>query len=116
MKQRTRWVWLGYMAGWGLLTLLAVLVAWQAHVTTIYLGALLIATPALRPTGWNSSTLVGISKLSILGWGSLWLILVYYMEYQLRESLQERRLLQQCTRFALFLLIGLAVAYGLTFV
>ncbi len=115
MARRNWWVWLGYLAGWGLLTLLAALVAWQAHSTTIYLAAFLIANPTLRPSGWSSSTLVGVSKLSVLGWGSLWLIAVYYMEYHLRESLQERRLLKQSLYFALFLLIGLAIAYVLTF-
>lgn len=114
MKQRSGWVWLGYGVGWLLLAGLAALTAWQAHITTIYLGALLINNPSLRPSGWSSSTLVGISKLSVLAWGSLWLILVYYLEYQLRESLADRRLLVQCGRFALALLAGFIVAYGLT--
>ncbi len=114
VARRNRWVWLGYLAGWGLLTLLAALVAWQAHVTTLYLGALLIANPTLRPPGWSSSTLVGVSKLSVIGWGSLWLMAIYYIEYQLRESVDERRLFKQCTHFALILLGSFGVAFLLT--
>jgi len=116
MARRNRFVWLGYVVSWGLLTLLTAFTAWQAHSATIYLAALLIANPTLRPSGWNSGTLVGVSKLAVLLWGSFWLIAVYYIEYQLRESTHERRLLKQSGQFALILLSGLAIAYLLAFV
>ncbi|MEZ4736674.1 MAG: hypothetical protein R3E79_57065 [Caldilineaceae bacterium] len=111
MKQRNRIVWAGYMIGWLLLVGVATVVAWQAHITTLYVAALLLDHPTLRPTGWSSSTLIGISKLSVIGWGALWLIATSYLEYQLRESIADQRLGRQWLRFLLFLLMGLLLFY-----
>jgi hypothetical protein len=111
MVRRNSVVWLGYFMVWLLLAGLATFVAWQAHVTTLYLTALLIDHPTWRPPGWNSGTLVAVSKLSVVGWGALWVMTTFYMEYQLRESTYERRLRQQWARFLLLLLIGLTVFY-----
>ncbi|MEZ4621321.1 MAG: hypothetical protein R2867_38275 [Caldilineaceae bacterium] len=102
---------LGYLLAWLALTLLATVTAWQLHITVLYLAALLIANPTLRPTGWSSETLVGVSKLSILLWGSLWLIFVFYMEFKLRESMQERRLRRQIGWFGGILLALYGLAY-----
>jgi len=101
----------GYLGAWSGLTLLAAFTAWQLHITLLYLTALLIDNPALRPRGWSSETLVGASKLSILLWGSLWLMLTLYMEYKLRESLKEGRLLYQIARFGGSLLLICGIAY-----
>lgn len=111
MKRRKKIVWVGYLIGWILLVGVATLVAWQAHITTLYVAALLLDHPTLRPPGWSSSTLVGVSKLSVIGWGALWLIATSYLEYQLRESVQERRLWRQWLRFLFFLLIGLLLLH-----
>ena len=93
----------------------AAVTAWQVHVTTLSLAAWLIAQPTLRPPGWNSSTLVALSKLSVVGWGGIWIMGVYYMEYRLRESTQERRLLRQWLRFLLILGIAVGLLYLPTF-
>ncbi|MBX3011762.1 MAG: hypothetical protein KF832_09670 [Caldilineaceae bacterium] len=90
---------------------MAAVVVWQAHVTTLYLAALLIQNPALRPSGWSSATLVGLSKLSVLGWGTLWLMGTSYLEYQLRTSVLEHRLLQQTGRCLLILVGCFGIVY-----
>lgn len=115
MVRRNWLIWVGYFLGWLVLAAAAAVTAWQAHVTTLSLAALLIAQPTLRPPGWNSSSLVALSKLSVVGWGALWIIGVYYMDYRLRESTQERRLLRQWFRFLLILGGALCLLYGPTF-
>ena len=114
MVRRNWLIWVGYFLGWLVLAAAAAVTAWQVHVTTLSLAALLIAQPTLRPPGWNSSTLVALSKLSVVGWGALWIIGVYYMDYRLRESTQERRLLRQWFRFLLILGGALCLLYGPT--
>ena len=111
MVRRNWLIWLGYFGGWLLLAAVTAVTVWQAHVTTLYLAALLINHPFLRPPGWNNSTLVALSKLSIVVWGALWIIGVYYMEYRLRESTYERRLLRQGLRFLLLLGGALCLLY-----
>lgn len=108
-------VWVGYFLSWLVLAAMAAVTAWQAHVTTLYLAALLIDHPTLRPPGWNSSTLVALSKLSVVAWGAFWIIGVYYMDYRLRESTHERRLLRQWLRFLLILGGALSLLYLPTF-
>ena len=114
MHQRRSLVWLGYFIIWLLLGGLAIGVAWQAHITTLYLGALLIEHPTWRPLGWSSSTLVGISKLSILIWASLCFIFIMYLENRLRESTYEHQLLKRGLRYLLWLLILFAICYLIT--
>ena len=114
MVRRNWLIWVGYFLGWLVLAAAAAVTAWQVHVTTLSLAAWLIAQPTLRPPGWNSSTLVALSKLSVVGWGALWIIGVYYMDYRLRESTQERRLLRQWFRFLLILGGALCLLYGPT--
>ncbi len=111
MKKQHPLAQLGYIGGWLALTVLATLAAWQLHITTLYLTTFLIDNPALRPRGWSSETLVGVSKLSVLIWGSLWLMLTFYMEYKLREGLQEGRLIRQFLRYSAVLLTIGGVAY-----
>ncbi|HRW10783.1 MAG TPA: hypothetical protein P5121_37030 [Caldilineaceae bacterium] len=102
---------IGYMVLWLLLVALATLTAWQLHVTTLYWGTLLINSPTWRPSGWSSESLVGVSKLSILFWGALWLILTFYLEYHLRAAMQRKRLLRQSGWWGGILLTIYAIAY-----
>jgi len=105
---------LGYILAWLGLTVIATLTAWQLHVALLYLAALLIETPSLRPTGWSTNTLAAVSRLSLLIWGSLWLFFIMYLEHQLREAVQERRLLQRSGRYALGLLFLYGIGYLIT--
>jgi hypothetical protein len=111
VKKRHPLAQLGYIIGWLILSLLAVLAAWQLHLTTLYGAALLIDNPAWRPRGWSTETLVGVSKLSVLVWGSLWFMLTFFMEYKLREAVQERRLLRRLLWFGGSLVVAYGVAY-----
>jgi len=87
------------------------IVAWQLHVTTLYLATLLVNSPTLRPPGWGANSLAGVSKLSILVWGSFWLIFTFYIEYKLRESIRYQRLLRCSGIYGTILLIIYAIAY-----
>ncbi len=111
MHQRRSLVWLGYFMIWLLLGGVAIGVAWQAHISTLYWGALLIANPTWRPTGWSSSTLVGISKLSVLVWASLCFIWIMYLENRLRESVYAHQLRRQALRYLLILFFLFAICY-----
>ena len=68
MNQRGCASWLGYLLLWVGLSTLAAFALWQAHVVLLYLAALIIDNPRLRPVGWSTMSLVGVSKLSILFW------------------------------------------------
>ena len=98
------------MLFWLLLAVLAAVTAWQWHVTLLYLARLLIDSP-YRPFGWSMGTLAAVSRFSILIFGSLWLIYVYYIEYQLREALKRQRLLRRGATYSAVLLALYAVAY-----
>mgnify|MGYP001163436001 CR=1 FL=1 len=101
----------GYVVTWLVLVALITLTAWQLHVTTLYLGTLLINSPTWRPRGWSSETLVGISKLSVLFWGSLWLLLTFYLEHQLRAAMKYKRLLRRTGWWSITLLLLYGIAY-----
>ena len=101
----------GYVVAWLVLVALITLTAWQLHVTTLYLGTLLINSPTWRPRGWSSETLVGISKLSVLFWGSLWMLLTFYLEHQLRDAMKTKRLLRRTGWWSLMLLGTYGLAY-----
>ena len=99
---------LSYVLGWLVLCLLAAYTVWQLHIVTLHLTALLIESPNWRPTGWNSSTIVLVSRLSFFVWGALYLMFIFYIEYVLRESMYEGRLLRRFAWYA----GGLMVIYG----
>jgi hypothetical protein len=81
----------GVYVAWLLLAVVIAVVAWQIHLAVLVLMALLIDSP-MRPPGWSSATLVGVSKLSMLVLGSGWLISVMYLEGQLGKAVEEKRL------------------------
>ena len=102
-------LWLGVAALWAV-------VAFQVQATLLYVGFLIIQNPSLRPTGWNTGTLSGITRCTFLLLGALWLGLVIYSERYLRESLEEDRLLVNAGR--LLLVIGAIYGFsvGLLFI
>ena len=69
------------MSLYGLSIVLAILwaiAAFQLQSLLIYLSIIIVQTPALTPPGWNSSTIVGLSKCTVLILGILWLGLSLY--------------------------------------
>lgn len=104
---------LGYLGAWLFLAILAAAAAWQLHILLLYFASLLVASP-WRPTGWTTGSVATLSRLSIVIWGSAWLILVMYLEYNLRESLREGLLQRRTTRVGIALLLIIAVGYLIT--
>ena len=93
---------LSFYLFWLFLAALGAVVALQLQITFVYLGLLLVQSP-LRPTGWNTSTISGISRCGYLVFGVLWLALVLYLERYLSTGYDEGRLGFYFLRLALIL-------------
>jgi hypothetical protein len=106
MLQRVRrlLVGLGFYALWGILAALLALAAYQVHVTLLAVGIWVVENPAIRPAGWNTATITGLSRFLILLLGGLWLLLVSLLESYLREGARRHQLRARVVR--LMLLIG----------
>ena len=96
---------------WVALGALAALTAYELYGTLLYVGLVAVETPALRPPGWNTATIHGLSRFLILVLGGCWLFLLYWMEGYLREGLAERRL----WRRAGWVVLSLGAVYGLSY-
>ena len=98
---------------WIALSVAAVFVAWQWNGATLAAAAWVISKPELRPVGWNTSTLGAVQRMSVLGYGSLWLMGVMLMENLLRAATREKWLVKQTAWLVLILgviwLIGVAL-------
>ena len=93
---------LSFYLFWVILAALGVAVAFQLHITFVYLGLLLVQSP-FRPIGWNSSTISGISRCGYVLFGLLWLGLVLSLGRYLSAGLDEGRLGFYFLRLALIL-------------
>lgn len=93
-----------------LLMILWAVVAFQVQATLVYIGILVVQNPSLRPVGWNSSTIVGLSKCGILVLGAIWLGLLPFTEKYLREGLEDERLWTRIGR----LLVVIGGIYGIS--
>lgn len=92
----------GYLLFWLTSSILITLVMFQLHATFIALAIVVINNPSLRPTGWNSGTLYGISRALWLILGILWLGWVTFTEGYLGEN----TLLLPRRGLRLFVIIG----------
>jgi hypothetical protein len=95
---------LGFYALWGVLAALLAWAAYQVYATLLAVGIWVVEHPAIRPAGWNSATITGLSRFLILVLGGLWLLLVSLLESYLREGARQRQLRARVAR--LMLLIG----------
>ena len=102
-------VFVGLYGSWLLLAILWAIALFQVQALLLGLTLMVIQTPWLTPTGWNSSTLSGVLRCTYLLLGGLWLGLVIYTEQYLRESVAEQRLLLKSGRLCLIIV----VIYGL---
>jgi hypothetical protein len=91
MKAKDLLTGLSFYGLWLLLAAMWAVVLFQLQVLILFLGILVIETPWLRPTGWNSETLKGIERCGFFVMGSLWLGLVLFSERHLRKGVTERR-------------------------
>ena len=57
---------LGIYALWVALSALAALTAYQVYGTLLYIGLLVVDNPKLRPPGWNTATIHGLSRFLVL--------------------------------------------------
>lgn len=106
------WRWLLCYGVWILLSVVAGVVAWYLHTLILYLTALVIENPAWRPLGWSLDSLVGVSKLSVLVVGSLWLLVTMWLEGALRRSLLDRRFWRFAGRATAALVLVWLLCYG----
>lgn len=106
------WRWVLCYGVWILLSIVTGIVVWYLHTVVLYLMALVINNPALRPTGWSPDSLAGVSKLSILTLGSLWLLVTMWMEGALRRSVLEWRFWRFVGRLAAMLVVIWLICYG----
>jgi hypothetical protein len=83
---------LGIYVLWVALSALAALTAYQAYGTLLYVGLLIVDSPNLRPPGWNTATIHGLSRFLVLVLGMCWLLAVSLMINYLREGVVQRRL------------------------
>jgi hypothetical protein len=85
------WIRSKFEAGWFLvfwltLGVAATLTSFQLHATLISVALFVVDNPSLRPTGWTSGTIYGLSRLLWLILGIGWLGWVMYTFELLRES------------------------------
>jgi len=98
---------------WIALSVVAVFVAWQWNGATLAVAAWVISKPALRPAGWNTSTLGAVQRLLVLIYGGLWLMGIMFMENLLRTAARERWLYKQSAWLVLILAIAWLIGVAL---
>ena len=75
-----------YLLIWLILAICITFTAFQVHSMLIAVGLFVVNTPAIRPTGWNTPTVYGLSRLLWLILGIFWLVGILYCEADLREG------------------------------
>ena len=87
-----------------MLSVMVVFTALQVHSLVLLAGHQIVNRPSLRPYGWSSATLSGVSSMAYLVLGAISLGMITYLEQALRDAAGERRLRKQTIRSALLLL------------
>ena len=97
---------------WVVFAVLTALTAFQVHATLIYISILMVENPSLRPIGWTTGSIYGLSRVLWLVLGIFWLGWVMFSEGYLREGEEQHILKSRALR--LFIIIGTiyAVSYG----
>lgn len=90
---------------WLILAALVTLTLFQVHGTLISIAVVVVNNPSLRPIGWSSGSIYGLSRLLWLILGMFWLGWTTYTYEYLRESKQLKILVQRVFRM-LFILGG----------
>lgn len=107
---------LGIYTIWLGLTILSAWLAWQWHVTLLYLATLWLHSDLPRPPTWTPAQLAGINKASILVLGSLWLVWIIYLEQDLRWQAAHQRLKARSLQITLATVAILLVSYVLIWI
>ena len=92
---------ISYLVFWLILGVAVTLTAFQIHATLISVAVVVVDNPSLRPIGWTTFSIYGLSRLLwlILGIGWLGWIMVTF------EYFRESKPLKILTRFFRLLLI-----------
>ena len=101
-----------YIIFWLILGVVVTLTLFQVHGTLISVAVEVVDNPSLRPIGWTSGSIYGLSRLLWLILGICWLGWIMYTFEHLREITQLKILIQQ---FLLLLLI-LGLVYFCSYV
>ena len=92
-----------YIIFWLMLGVAVTLTLFQVHATLISIAIVVVDNPSLRPIGWTTGTIYGLSRLLWLILGICWLGWVMYTHEHLRESKQLKILTQKFFRLLLIL-------------
>ena len=94
---------ISYIFFWLILGVVVTLTLFQVHGTLISIAVEVVDNPSLRPIGWASGSIYGLSRLLWLIMGICWLGWVMYTYEHLRESKQLKILTQKFFRLLLIL-------------
>ncbi len=100
-----------YVISWLVLVVLATLTGFQIHTTLITLALAAVNNPSLRPSGWTTQTIYGLSRFLWLALGIVWLVWVMFTQEYLSEGKQLQILRQRIMRLLIMLGITYAVSY-----
>lgn len=80
---------IAYLFVWLASSALLTLALFQLHTTLILIALIIVDSPSLRPTGWNSTTtMYALSRALWLFLGMFWLAWVIFTEEYLREDIR----------------------------
>jgi hypothetical protein len=102
---------LGIYGLWVVLGALAALTAYQLYGTLLYVGLLVVEDPNLRPPGWNTATIYGLSRFLVLVLGICWLLVTSFVINYLGENIKPRQL----WRRVLWSVLSMGALYGISF-
>jgi len=103
---------LGIYGLWVGLGALAALAAYQVYGALLYIGLRVVDNPDLRPPGWNTATIHGLSRALVLVLGICWLLGVSFVIGYLREAVGRRRLWIRVMWLALLIGAIYGISYG----
>jgi hypothetical protein len=92
---------LGLYGLWAVLAALWAVAAFEVQALLLYLGIFIVEHPALRPSGWNTTTLSALNRCGLVILGAAWIGLVIFSERYLRDGLEEGRLRSRLVRLVL---------------
>jgi hypothetical protein len=92
-----------FFIAWIAFAVLVTLTLFQVHGTIISIAVFVVDTPSLRPTGWNSGSVILLTRFLWLVMGIIWLGWVIYTFDYLMESNQLQHLMKRVLRLLLIL-------------
>lgn len=99
---------------WILLAALGGLAAWYLLAAILSVASWMIESPTWRPYGWFQGTLAAVNRFATLVLGAGWLVLVMFMEYDLRRAMSEKRFGRRSAWYAGFFLVTVLLSFGIT--